>query len=123
MAVESKVFFCPTYSILFQYGIQMNDFRKVLRAFSILFSSVQSLSCVLLLASPWTAARQASLSITNPQSLLKLMSSMLVIMAQLVKNPPAMWDTWLQSLGWDDPLEKRKAVHSSILAQRIPWTV
>ena len=45
------------------------------------------------------------------------------LVAQLVKNPPAMWETWLQSLGWEDPLEKRKATHSSILAWRIPWTV
>ena len=36
--------------------------------------------------------------------------------AQLVKNPPAMWETWVQSLGWEDPLEKGKATHSSILA-------
>ena len=43
-------------------------------------------------------------------------------MAQLVKNP-AMRDTWVQSLGWEDPLEKRMATHSSILAWRIPWTV
>ena len=40
---------------------------------------------------------------------------------QLVKNPPAMWETWSQSLGWEDPLEKGKATHSSILAWRIPW--
>ena len=38
-------------------------------------------------------------------------------MAQLVKNPPAMWETWVQSLGWEDPPEKRKATHSRILAQ------
>ena len=43
--------------------------------------------------------------------------------AQLVKNPPAMWETWVQSLGWEDPLEKGKATHSSILGWRIPWTV
>ena len=43
--------------------------------------------------------------------------------AQLVKNPPAMWETWVRSLGWEDPLEKGKATHSSILAQRIPWTI
>ena len=36
-------------------------------------------------------------------------------MAQLVKNPPAMWETWVSSLGWADPLEKGKATHSSIL--------
>ena len=40
----------------------------------------------------------------------------------LVKNPPAMWETWIRSLGWEDPLEKGKAAHSSILAWRIPWT-
>ena len=43
-------------------------------------------------------------------------------MAQLVKNPPAMWETWVHSLGWEDPLEKEMAMHSSILAWRIPWT-
>ena len=45
------------------------------------------------------------------------------LVAQLVKNPPAMRETWLQSLGWEDPLEKGKATHSSILAWRIPGTV
>ena len=44
-------------------------------------------------------------------------------MAQVVKSPPAMWETWVPSLGWKDPLEKGKATHSSILAWRIPWTV
>ena len=43
--------------------------------------------------------------------------------AQLVKNPPAVWETWVPSLGWEDPLEKGKATHSSVLAWRIPWTV
>ena len=47
-------------------------------------------------------------------------------MAQLVKNPPAMWETWVPFLGWEDSLEKGKATHSSILAWRIhglcsPW--
>ena len=41
--------------------------------------------------------------------------------AQLVKNPPAVWETWVQSLGWDDLLEKEIATQSSILAWRIPW--
>ena len=40
--------------------------------------------------------------------------------AQLIKNLPAMWETWVQSLGWEDPLEKGKATHSSILPWRIP---
>ena len=43
-------------------------------------------------------------------------------MAQLVKNPPAVWETWVRSLGWEDPLEKGMATLSSVLAWRIPWT-
>ena len=42
------------------------------------------------------------------------------LVAQLVKNPPGMWETWVQSLGWEDPVEKGKATHYSILAWRIP---
>ena len=45
------------------------------------------------------------------------------LVAQLVKSLPAIRETWVQSLGWEDPLEKRKAAHSSILAWRIPWTM
>ena len=45
------------------------------------------------------------------------------LVAQLVKNPPVMQETWVQYLGWKDPLEKAKATHCSILAWRIPWTV
>ena len=48
------------------------------------------------------------------------------LVAQLVKNPPAMWETWAQSLGWEESLEKGKAAHSSILEDsmdwRIPWS-
>ena len=44
------------------------------------------------------------------------------LVAQLVKNLPAMWETWVQPLHWEDPLEKGKATHSSILVWRIPWT-
>ena len=45
------------------------------------------------------------------------------LVAQLVKNLPAVWETWVQSLSWEDPLQKGKAAHSSILAWRIPCTV
>ena len=45
------------------------------------------------------------------------------LVAQLIKNPPAMQETWVRSLGWEDPLEKGKATQSGILAWRIPWTV
>ena len=40
----------------------------------------------------------------------------------MVKNPPAMWETWVGFLGWEDPLEKGTATHSSVLDWRIPWT-
>ena len=45
------------------------------------------------------------------------------LIAQLAKNPPAIQETLVQFLGWEDPLEKGKATHSSILAWRIPWTI
>ena len=45
------------------------------------------------------------------------------LVAQLVKNLPVMRETWVQSLGWEDPPKKGKAAHSSILAWRIPWTI
>ena len=45
------------------------------------------------------------------------------LVAQLVKNPSAMQETGVRSLGWEDPLEKGKAAHSSILTWRIPWTI
>ena len=126
-----------------------------------MFSSVQLLSYVPLFVTPWTAARQASLSITNSRSFIKLMSIESVmpstpchplllppsifpsirvssnesalrivvsrlwacLIVQWVKNPPAMWETWVPSLGCEDPLEKGKATLSSIMAWRIPWTV
>ena len=54
---------------------------------------------------------------------LSIYSSITSLVAQLEKNLPAMWETWVQSLGWEDPLEKGKAMHSGILAWRIPRTV
>ena len=40
----------------------------------------------------------------------------------MVKSPPAVWETWIRPLGWEDPLEEGMAAHSSVLAWRIPWT-
>ena len=105
-------------------------------------------SCwVWLFVNPWTAACQGPLSFTISQDVFKLMSIESVmpsndhilchplflpsifsiirvfsLMAQLVKKLPAMWETWVRSLGWEDLLGKGKAIHSSILAWRIPWT-
>ena len=44
------------------------------------------------------------------------------LVAQMIRNPSAMQETWVQSLGWKDPLEKGRATHSNILAWRSPWT-
>ena len=52
-----------------------------------------------------------------------LQYSWVSLVAQLVKDLPEMWETWVESLGWEDPIEKRKATHSSILAWKIPWIV
>ena len=52
-----------------------------------------------------------------------LLPSWASVVAQLLKNPPAIWETWIPSLSWEDPLEKGKVTHSSILAWRIPLTV
>ena len=51
-----------------------------------------------------------------------LQYSWVSLVAQMVKNPPAVWDIWVQPLGWEDPLEEEMATHSGILAGRIPWT-
>ena len=53
-----------------------------------------------------------------PGYIIKLAS----VVAQMVKNLPAMWETWVQFLGWEDPLEKEMATHSSTLVWKIPWT-
>ena len=52
-----------------------------------------------------------------------LFTNQVFLVAQLVKNLPAMQETWVPPLGWEDPLEKGKATHSSIQAWRIPWIV
>ena len=59
--------------------------------------------------------------ILNTTLNLKILRASLV--AQMVKNLPAMQETWVQSLAWEEPLEKGKATHSTILVWRIPWTV
>ena len=51
------------------------------------------------------------------------MASRASFVAQLVKNKPAMRETWVPTLGWEDPLENGVATHSSILAWRLPWTI
>ena len=69
-----------------------------------------------------STASVASSSLSIPLRI-RVLSSGVSLVAQMVKNLPAMRETWVRSLGWADPLEKGKATHSSILAWRIPWTV
>ena len=57
--------------------------------------------------------------VTNERSRKRQMAS---LAAQMVKNPPAMPEIWVRSLGGEDPLEDGMAIHSNILARRIPWT-
>ena len=57
----------------------------------------------------------------NVRFVLNLKGQRASLVAQLVKNPPPVRETWVQSLGWEDPLEKETATYSSILAWRIPW--
>ena len=105
---------------------------------------VQWLSHVRLFATPWTAVCQASLSFPISWSCSNLLplswwchptisssvtpfssypqSSAASLVTQVVKNLPAIRETRVQPLGWEDPLERGMATHSSILAWRIPWT-
>ena len=81
----------------------------------------QNASAVKFCTWPWNIPgleRSAGEGIGYP---LQCSSASLVV--QLIKNPTAMWETWIQSLGWEDPQEKVKATHSSILAWRMLWTV
>ena len=103
--------------------------------------NVKSLSHVRLLATPWTAAYQAPPSmgfskqeywsgvpLPSPMELItfgnssSFPSTRASLIAQLVKNPPAVQETQVQFLGQEDPLEKGIGTHSNILAWKIPWT-
>ena len=86
---------------------------------------VQLLSSVQLFATPKDYAPPGSsvhgISQSRIQELVAIsFSRWASLVTQLVMNPPAMWETWVRSLGWEDPLEKRTATHSSSLAWRIP---
>ena len=64
-------------------------------------------------------ANAGSLSLAPPEKSRITAYSKASLVAQMVKNPPAVWETWVQSLGREDPLEEGMAIHSSILARRI----
>ena len=91
---------------------------------------VKSLSRVRLVATPWIAAYQAPLSMgfsrqkywSGLPAIYLGVSKRASLVAQMVKNPPTMQETWVRSLGWEDPLEEGMATDSRILVWRIPWT-
>ena len=72
---------------------------------------------------PWLNADSWELGQFCVKLRLFLRLSWASLVVQLVKNLPAMQETWALSLGWEDPLEKGKAPHASMLAWKIPWTV
>ena len=105
------------------------------------------LSCVRLLVTPWTVAHQAPPSmgfarqecwsgvpLPSPNSeisqsqrdkysnLYTILLIWLPLVAQTVKRLSTMRETWVQALGWEDPLEKEMTIHSSTIAWKIPWT-
>ena len=93
----------------------------LLPSFSPSLPSSMSLSLMVSLCPWWNLQGQLHISLLPiSPSPLGILASLL---AQLVKILPAMAETWVRSLGWEDPLEKGKTTHSSILVWRIPWTV
>ena len=86
-----------------------------------IFPSIRVFSNESALCISWPKYWGFSFSISPSSEYSGLISFRASLAAQLVRNPPAMWEIWFRSLGWEDPLEKGKATHSSILAWRIPW--
>ena len=84
-----------------------------------LYSDALTSGALLSMERPSVLQRMKVTGISPPLGLIHRAS----LVAQLVNNPPALWETWVWSLDWEDPLEKGKATHSSILTWRIPWTV
>ena len=72
--------------------------------------------------SDWLLLISARQGCTRISFVLEYLSTWASLVAQIVKNLPAMWENWIRSLGQEDPLEKGMATHSNILAWRIPWT-
>ena len=97
---------------------------------------ITAIDLIVILVSPWLFSfTSTKLGLGDPSSIPQLgrssgegigyplQSSWASLVAQVVKSPPEKWETWVRSLGWEDPLEKGKATHSSILAWRIPSTI
>ena len=103
------------------------SFKYIPRSLSRHFSPRSAWNLVNVTEQSWPTGCLSSLS-EWAQSTFEIVLSLVLsyaasLIAQLVKNPPAVRETWVRSLGWEDPLEKGKATHSSILFWSIPWTV
>ena len=105
--------YCPLASL------NITVFYRINQGFRMTFSYVEDSYC------PWGALTLTSFLFQHrwscrTKNLVHWVTASLV--AQTVKNLPAMWEIWVWSLGWEDPLEEGMATHSSTLARRIPWT-
>ena len=109
--------FCPCYSLWpeFPFFLRLNNIPMCFPDSSVGKESACNAGDPSLISG---SGRSAGEGIGYP-----LQYSWASLVAQLVKNLPVMWETWVWSLGWEDPLEKGTATHSSILAWRIPWTL
>ena len=102
----------PPFSLLVNLAIKL-----------FLFSKPSAVPLASIGVDKWALCLVTTLVIINKMKTILNICIWAFLVAQMVKNLPATWETWVQSLGWEDPLEKRKANHSSILAWRIPRTV
>ena len=90
---------------------------------SVMLSNHLILCCpLLLLPSIFPSIKVSWLVISGGQNIGSSAEILVSLVAQMVKHLLIMWETWVQSLGWEDPLEKEMATHSSTLAWKIPWT-
>ena len=107
-------------NVEFMSAFSLSSFIFIKRLYSSLFSAIRVVSSAYLrllifLLAIWIPACASS----SPEF---YMMSSASLVAQTVKHLPAVWETWVRSLGWEDPLEKEMATHSSTLAWKIPWT-
>ena len=107
---------CYTFQIIwFLVSLSYGQWDKRSRNVSVLWCTAWNRNMWVLCLSLFLMARKRNSLLVS-----EIVASLEV---QLVKNPLAMWETWVWSLDWEDPVEKGKATHSSILAWKIPWTV
>ena len=107
-----------------------NDLSLVLQQWRLLCVRINVFSCIYLTPTypPWRRVSSSLLLILKQllcfllQLSLRVFYSLTSMVAQTVKRLPTMRESWARSLSWEDPLEKKMATHSSILAWRIPWT-